>query len=101
MIEGADLDDLVSDVHEYGLREPIVVFEDKILDGRNRYRACVAAGVEPAFTIRWIQTSRGLLAGLSNMRGNNRAGPGVGEGSRFNRGNWESGPNSNWNSNCK
>src|SRR5215475_9710917 len=49
MIEGADLDDLVSDVREYGLREPIVVFEDKILDGRNRYRACVAAGIEPKF----------------------------------------------------
>jgi ParB-like chromosome segregation protein Spo0J len=29
-----------------GLHEPIVVFEDKIPDGRNRYRACEAAGVK-------------------------------------------------------
>jgi|SRR5215469_10071103 hypothetical protein len=99
MIEGADLDDLVSDVREYGLRERCS--RTKSSTGAIVIGPVMAAGVEPAFTIRWIQTSRGLLAGLSNIRGNNRAGPGVGEGSRFNRGNWESEPNSNWNSNCK
>jgi ParB-like chromosome segregation protein Spo0J len=51
LIDGAEFDELVGDVREHGLREPIVMFEDMVLDGRNRYRACEAAGVEPTFTV--------------------------------------------------
>jgi N6-adenosine-specific RNA methylase IME4/ParB-like chromosome segregation protein Spo0J len=51
LIEGPDFDELVTDIREHGLHEPVVLFEDKILDGRNRYRACEAAGIEPTFTV--------------------------------------------------
>jgi N6-adenosine-specific RNA methylase IME4 len=40
---------LVEDIRAKGLHEPIVLYESKILDGRNRYRACQTAGVAPRF----------------------------------------------------
>jgi N6-adenosine-specific RNA methylase IME4 len=49
LIEGVEFDDLVADIKASGLHDPIVIHNDLILDGRNRYRACLAAGVEPVF----------------------------------------------------
>src|SRR5262245_17601140 len=49
LLNGEDFDELVADIRKHGLREPIVMFEGKVLDGRNRYRACIEAGVEPTF----------------------------------------------------
>ena len=50
LLEGPAFDDLVENIRRFGLREPIVMTADgKLLDGRNRYRACLAAGVEPKF----------------------------------------------------
>jgi N6-adenosine-specific RNA methylase IME4/ParB-like chromosome segregation protein Spo0J len=51
LVAGRDFDELVADIRDHGLHEPIVVYEDKILDGRNRLRACEAAGVVPQFEI--------------------------------------------------
>jgi len=42
-------DRLVADISSDGLREAIVMHENKILDGRNRYRACLQARVAPRF----------------------------------------------------
>lgn len=41
--------ELVDDIRARGLLTQIQLYEGKILDGRNRYRACLAAGVEPQF----------------------------------------------------
>lgn len=47
LIEGAEFDELAANIKGGRLREPIVIIDGAILDGRDRYRACVAAGVEP------------------------------------------------------
>lgn len=44
LIEGEDFAELVKSVQRDGLLNPIILFEGKILDGRNRYRACKEAG---------------------------------------------------------
>ena len=49
LMRGAEFDELVADIKKNGLIEPIVLLEDKILDERNRYRACIVAKVDPTF----------------------------------------------------
>lgn len=46
---GAEFDSLVADIKANGLSQPITLHNGFILDGGNRYRACMEAGIEPRF----------------------------------------------------
>jgi hypothetical protein len=50
LLTGADFDNLVDSIEQYGLTDPITLYQGKILDGRNRYAACVKLGIRPRFT---------------------------------------------------
>lgn len=49
MLDDEKLSELVDDIKLNGLINPIWTFEGKILDGRNRFRACLIAQVKPVF----------------------------------------------------
>lgn len=46
LIEGAEFEALVADIKANGVREPVILHDGKILDGRNRYKAAASAGVD-------------------------------------------------------
>jgi hypothetical protein len=48
LMEGKEFAELVDDIKN-GLNEPITLFQGMVLDGRNRARACAAAGVKPRY----------------------------------------------------
>jgi hypothetical protein len=41
LLEGEQFEELVQDIKARGLVSRIVLYEDAILDGRNRYKACL------------------------------------------------------------
>ena len=49
LLDESKLAELTADIKDHGLKCDITLYENKILDGRNRYRACLNAGVLPTF----------------------------------------------------
>lgn len=51
MLPDRDLQELADDIRKNGLITPILLFEGKILDGRNRARACEMAEIDTKFEV--------------------------------------------------
>ena len=49
MMDRGAFEELAEDIRLNGLLEPVVTYEEMILDGRNRYKACKRENVEPRF----------------------------------------------------
>jgi len=49
MLDPKGLSELADDIAAHGQRDRIILLDEMILDGRNRYMACLMAGVEPRF----------------------------------------------------
>jgi hypothetical protein len=49
LLEEKELRELARDIEAHGLREPIILYKGKILDGRNRDAACKLAKVQPRY----------------------------------------------------
>lgn len=47
MLDESGLQSLADDIRQHGQREPVVLFEGMVLDGRNRWMACKMAGIAP------------------------------------------------------
>jgi len=50
-MDDAAFEDFVADIKANGQHEPVTMFEDAILDGFHRYKACQRLGIEPNFTV--------------------------------------------------
>lgn len=51
LLEGAEFDELVASIRTHGQRDAITLYDGHILDGRNRYLACKAAGIKPLYEV--------------------------------------------------
>ncbi len=51
-IDGKEFEDFVEDIKDNGQLEKIETYEGKVIDGKNRQSACVAAGIEPDY-VEW------------------------------------------------
>lgn len=50
MLSDAEILDLANDIKANGLQQPLTIYKNQLLDGRNRLAACTIAGIEPTVT---------------------------------------------------
>ena len=60
LLQGDEFQALCEDIREHGLQEPIKVLDGRVLDGRNRLRACPRVGVRPRSAARRSSRSSSL-----------------------------------------
>lgn len=67
LMSGTEYDGLVADIAANGLREPVWLHRDgRIIDGRNRYRACIQLGIDPPLRT-YDGPDEGLVAFVVSM----------------------------------
>ena len=52
MMDDRDFEALKENIETHGLKDPVILHQGKIVDGRNRYRACTELGI-PVETRKW------------------------------------------------
>ena len=45
----SEYEGLVESIKDHGLQFPITLFNEQVLDGKERLRACIEAGIDPEF----------------------------------------------------
>ena len=68
MMEEADLRQLAYDIEKNGQKETIKVWQGKIVDGRNRYKACLLRDVDPKFEELTFEPTLEYVCGLNIQR---------------------------------
>lgn len=68
LLEGAPFDELAADIEARGLLEKIVLYDGKILDGRNRFLACRKAKITPAYRKYTGKDPLGFVVSLNVQR---------------------------------
>ena len=67
MAEG-DFDNLKTSIRAVGQKLPITIYEEKVLDGFHRYKACIALGVMPTVTTYDGEDAAGFVIAMNNDR---------------------------------